>query len=290
MDDIAGEIRVEVGEGSAHIIIPVAARSHKALEIRDNPVVGSPAGPVDPETVVHFLPSVQRKHDVIALPVRPLRHLIVKSDSVRGQRKPEILVVLLLDGSGVRHRLFADVEIHQRLAPEEVHLQITAASGMLNQKVDGPPGRLEGHKALISVKCSLRREAVGAVQVAGVCDEKTERLDHRILTAEVAGRLLITVRRKQLSRGSQFFDVAEGIPDILLRCLRVHAAQLFDRLRLILSRVDEMDRVIGKPVRDMHAGAVDVKDDVVSVHLILVNHAFLLKKGCRNAFSPFRHI
>ena len=178
VEDVLCEVGVVVGEGAAHVVGAAGAGLHELLEVRHDPVIGAVSRPVDPEAVVDLLPAVQGEDHVVALPVGPLDDLIGETDAVGCEREAEVLVLLLLDGPCIGHQVLADLEVHQGLSAEEVHLQVPAKAGVLHEEVQRSLSGLKAHEALTAVKLSLGGKAVGAVQVAGVGNEETERLDH----------------------------------------------------------------------------------------------------------------
>ena len=80
------------------------------------------------EVIVDFLSAVKTENNVVALLVGKLNYIVVNKHTIGCKRKAEVLVVLLLDASGVGYNLFDHIEIHQRFAAEEVDLQIYPAS------------------------------------------------------------------------------------------------------------------------------------------------------------------
>lgn len=200
----------------------------------------------------------------MALLIGPLDDLIGDADAVGGEGEPEIFVVLLFDAAGVGHQLLADLKIHQRLAAEEVHLQIMPGAGMFHQKIQRPFAGLKAHQAGLAVELSLRRKAVGAVQIAGVRHVQAQRLDHIGAVLEVKGVAGVGVRGKELSLRRQLVDILKHIRHIL-RGGGIFFAQLRGNLLTRHSFFQQADGVIGQLVHRMDAAAVHVQHNVVAI-------------------------
>ena len=109
-------------------------------------------------------------------------------------------------------------KVHQRLAAEEVHLQVPATPGMFDEKVQRAPADLKGHQRAVAVVLSLAGKAVGAVEVAGVGDMQAERLDHARRCAFSGSPAMSgeCIGREQLARCAERLDLLEARLD--LRC------------------------------------------------------------------------
>ena len=272
VEDVLGEVRIVMREGTAHVVVLIAPLLHKVLEVGHNPVIAAAAGSVYTEAVVDLLPAVQAQHHIVALLIGPLDDLVINVHAVGGQGEAEILVVLLLHRTGIGHQLLADLEIHKGLAAEEVHLQIPAGAGILDQEIQGALTGFKAHEAGIAVELSLRGEAVFTVQVAGMGHQKTKGLHHSIPVFECAGNVLVNVLCKKLSAVDELLNVGEGILNGLRGSLRVQLGQLLFCRLPVESGVQQVDAVIGQLVRHMDTGAEYVNDDIVAIHLVLMNH------------------
>ena len=120
------KIGVCVGEGAPHVIVLSAPGGHQLLKFGDDPLPAAVSGVVHPVAVVDLLAAVQTEHHIAHLPVGKVDHILVDQKAVGGQSKAEILVVFLLNAPGVGHQILDHLEVHQRLAAEEIHLQIPA--------------------------------------------------------------------------------------------------------------------------------------------------------------------
>ena len=124
-----------------------------------------------------------------------------------------MLVVDLLLLPAVSYQVLHDLPVHQRLAAEEIHFQVPALSGILDQEIQRFLSHLIGHKRPASVVFAFFREAVFTRQVAVVGDVETERLHHRLPLLHFVNIVFIYVPREQTSflcqRGDRFQDVRQ---------------------------------------------------------------------------------
>ena len=112
------------------------------------------------------------------------------------------------------------------------------------------------------MKLSLGREAVLAVQIAGVGHMEAEGLDHGAAVLEVECLVGVGVLREQLPRLGQSVDIRQTFPDLFPG---IAALQKGFRLRAALSLVQQGDGIVGQLVHGVDAAAVDVQNDIVSV-------------------------
>ena len=250
--NILQKVGVGMGEGAAHIIAPVAAGPDKALELRHDALPASVAGVVHAESVMDLLPPVQGQDHVVALAVGKFDHLVVHEHAVRGQGEAEMLAGLRLDGAGVGDQVLDDLEVHQRLTAEEVHLQIPPGPGVLHQIVERALADLEGHQGAVAVIFALAGEAIGAVEIAGVGHVQAERLDDAgSLGLELSGHGLVDVGREQLARLAQGLDLSAGRLQFLQgRLVRVAVVDRGDQYVAGRGFV-VLDQVIGDLVNDV---------------------------------------
>ena len=124
VEDIIGEIGVEMRVSAAHVIALLSSGIREFLKQRDYAVITSLSFVIDPEPVVYLFPAVEAQYHVVALLIGPLDHFISDAHAVCSQSEAEILFLLFLYASGVSDQLLADLEIHQRLSAKKVHFQI----------------------------------------------------------------------------------------------------------------------------------------------------------------------
>ena len=263
-------------EGAAHVVVPAAARRDELLELRHDLVPAAVARVVDAVAVVDFTAPVEAQHDVAHLAVCKVDHVVVDQHAVRRQREAEILVAFLFAAARVGDELLDDVEVHQRLAAEEIDLQIAAAARMLDQKVERLAADLERHDGAVAVVLALAREAVGAVEVAGVRHVQAQRLDDvRALLLERAGDRLKGVRREELAVRFELLDLVAAFENVLLGhvlaaavFLEHRGADLRARARLI-----HADDVVGDLVHNVHRAGTDVQHNVEPAEFVAMYHS-----------------
>lgn len=126
---------------------------------------------------MHFLPAVQRQNDVLHLRVEKFDRVVVEEQSVGGRRKEEALAALCRLFLGVCNSRLDDVQIHERLAAEEVNLEHLSCAAVPDEEVDRLFGGLRAHHLARGVIGALVRKAVLAAKIAVVADMQAERLD-----------------------------------------------------------------------------------------------------------------
>ena len=125
--------------------------------------------------------------------------------------------------AAVGHQLFDHVKVHQRLAAEEVHFQVAAGAGVLDQEIHGPLAHLKAHQGTVALVAALRGKAVGAVQVAGVRHMQAERLDHGAAVLEVERHVLVDIGAPQLAGFLQAGHVIDALAQVGLGDVRAVA-------------------------------------------------------------------
>ena len=138
------------------------------------------AGVVLAEAVVDFLAAVQAQDHVVALLVAEVDDIIVNEHAVGGHGEAEVLIVDLLLLTAVGNQLFDHVKVHQRFAAKKVHFKVAAGAGVFDQEVHGTLAHFKAHQRTVALIAALRSKAVGAVQVAGVCNMQAQGLDHGV--------------------------------------------------------------------------------------------------------------
>ena len=289
MEDVVGEVGVVVGVGAAHVIVLVAALFHKLLELRHDGVIAAVACVVLAEAVMDFLAAIEAQHDIVALLVAEVDDIVVDEHTVGGHGEAEVLVVDLLLLAAVGDELFDHVEVHQRLAAEEIDLEVAAGAGVLDEEVHSPLAHLEAHQGAVALIAALRGEAVGAVEVAGVGDVEAERLDHRLAVLEVESHVLVDVGSPKLAGGFQRGHILEALAQVGLGDVGAVGILCQHGGHDLVGRVFFVHRndVVSHVVHDMDRAAAAVQHDVISVQLILMYHFILQSiiaiKKCRPA-------
>ena len=191
--------------------------------------------------------------------------------------------------AAVGHQLFHHVEVHQRLAAEEIDLEVAAGAGVLDEEVHSPLAHLEAHQGAVALIAALRGEAVGAVEVAGVGDVEAERLDHRLAVLEVERHVLVDVGSPKLAGGFQRGHILEALAQVGLGDVGAVGILCQHGGHDLVGRVFFVHRndVVSHVVHDMDRAAAAVQHDVISVQLILMYHFILQSiiaiKKCRPA-------
>ncbi len=210
--------------------------------------------------------------------VGELDHLVVHQHAVGRQRKAEILAGFLLPPAGIGHKALHDVPVHQRLAAEEVHLEIGMRAAVLNQKIQRALAHVKRHQRPLAVILALTGKAVGAVQVAGVRHVQAQRLHVRLTALEVDGEVAVFVLGVQLSGILQGADVVHQPTKLLFVHVGARAVlhQKLGNDLVLRARFIQRNRVIRHVVHHVHRAGEHVQHDIVSIQLILVNHSFPL--------------
>ena len=195
---------------------------------------------------------------------------------VKGE--PEVLAVLLFHAARVFHQLLDHVPVHQRLAAEEVDLQVAALAGMLDKEIQRALAHLKAHQRAVAVVLALAGEAVGAVQVAGVRDVQAQRLDHVAgALLEGAGHRREGIRGEELAARLERRHVADAKADVLLgHVLAIAVFGHHGRDDLVRRRgFKHRDDVVGHVVHGMDGAGAGIQHDVVAVELVLMKHVVL---------------
>ena len=264
MEEVVREVGVVVRVGASHVIALVPARGDKALEVRHDALVAAVSGDVHAEAVVDLLAAVEGEDDVVHLAVAELRYLVVEQDTVSGEGEAEVLARVLLYGARVGDEVLYDLPVHERFAAEEVHLEVPARAGVLDEEVERPPADLEGHERPLTVVLALTGEAVGAVEVAGVGDVEAEGLYHPRALLVLACELFVVVGGEELVRCLERGDVVEAFEHILARDHGVLCAYRGADLVRCAGLVHFND-VIGDVVHEVDRAGGGIEDDVVAV-------------------------
>ena len=134
---------------------------------------------------------------------------------------------------------------------------------------------------MLAAEISLCGKAVTAVQIAGVGNQKTERLDDSIALFEVKCLVRIGLPGKKLALPAQDRDILQGLLHLLLSdALRRKLLQKLTSDLVVAfapsALIDQADRLIGERIRHMDTSAVDIKNNVVTIEFVLMNHIVLL--------------
>ena len=289
--DILHEIGIRMGKRAADIVIFAAARFDKTLKLRNDGVPASAPRVIDAQTVVDLAASVKAEHHVRHFAVCKVDHIVVDEHSVRREREAEILFFLLFDAARIHDELLHDIPIHERLAAEEVHLEIPPCSRIFNEKIERAPTDVKAHQRAVAVKFALTCEAVGAVQIAGVGDVKAERFyDIPAFRLEHVRHRLERVLGEQLSLILQSADIRKTFGDITVADTVVFSGERGDDLILSESAARHGYYFIGGIVHGVNGAGTGVKNYVVPVQFVLMYHliTFLSSQTVRGGAEPVR--
>ena len=196
MHHIFGKIQVFSGKCTANVIFFLIPALRQPLELGNDQVVAAAAAREGPHPVIDLLSPVQTQHHIVHLPVDKLLYLLIEQYSVGGQRKPEMLVILLLQVSSIGYQLFHCLPVHERLASEEIHLQIVPVPRILNQEVQRLPAYLRGHHGAPPVVFPFLCKTILAGKVAVMGNMEAQCLDHCLALLHFVYIILINVLGK----------------------------------------------------------------------------------------------
>ena len=279
-EDVVREVGIEMSEGAAHVVVLPAAGLHQFLEFRDDPLPAAVAGIVDAGAVVDLFASVEAQDHVRHLFVAVVDDVVVDEHAVRRDREAEVFPRLLLDGPAVIDGLFDDIPVHEGLAAEEVDFEVPPCPGMGHEEVHRLFGHFKAHERPVAVVLALAREAVFAVEVAGVGDVEAQGLDD--VTAaffELAGEGFIGVRGVELLVIFEVAYIADALEDLVLVDIFAFPVLLHhggDDLLLRVVRV-QRDDVVGDVVHRVDRPRTGIEYDVVPVQFILMKQSASLQ-------------
>ena len=124
--------------------------------------------------------------------------------------------MFLLDLARICNELFADLEVHERLAAKEVDLEVVPRARILDEEIKRPLSHVKTHESRLAVELSLCCKAVGTVQVAGVRNMQAERLHDRAALLEIKCLRFEDVLREEFSRFREFVNLIQDLGGIAL--------------------------------------------------------------------------
>ena len=158
---------------ASHVIILAASCLYKLLKLRNYALPASVSGIIHSETVMNLLASVKTQDNIAHFLVSKFYNLVIYKHAVGGQRKSEILALILLYRTCVQDELLYHIPVHERLTTEEIHLKIMPRAGILNKKIESTLTGLKAHNSTFARIPALTCKAVGAVQITGMSNMKT---------------------------------------------------------------------------------------------------------------------
>ena len=181
--------------------------------------------------------------------------------------------LLLLTSIG--HQVLDHLPVHQRLASEEVHLQIPAASGIGNEEIQGLLAHLVRHQRSAAMVLALLRKAVAAGQIAVMGDVQAQGLDYSRTLLEINDFILICIFRKEDALTGQLLHIFQHLADV---ALGPAVLQFRDNLIRLTGLVYQADNLVSQLVHHMDSPAVHVQDDVISIIIVTMYHVVSLNK------------
>ena len=173
---------------------------------------------------------------------------------------------LLLPAIG--HQILDYLPVHQRLAAEEIHLQIMPVSGIGNQKIQSLLSCLIAHQRPASVVFSFLRKAVAAGQIAVMGDMKAQCFYHCGTLFEINDLVLIGIFREKRSLVFQHLHIIQHFPDILFRPSVLQLCHDILRSAVLIQAY----HLIGQLIHHMNSSAVHIQNNVVTVVIIAMYH------------------
>ena len=122
--------------------------------------------------------------------------------------------LLLLPAIG--YQILYHLPVHQRLASEEVHLQIPAASRIRNQEVQRLLSYLVGHQCSASVVFALLRKAVAAGQITVMGNMQAQSLHYGRTLLEINDLVLVCIFCKEDALFFKLLHIFQYFADIAL--------------------------------------------------------------------------
>ena len=210
----------------------------------------------------------------MALFICKLNNVVVNKHTVCREGETEVFVVFLLNASCVGDNSLYNVKVHQRFSAEEIDLEVNPAARVLDKKVDSPLAHFKAHQSAFAVVFSLTCKAVFAVEVAGVSDMQTKRLNNRVAFFKVKGKVFILILGKEFAVLLKLLNVVNAITNFLLGNLGIvpvlveHCGDNLGFIRVFI----HFYNIVSELVNKVNAAAVYVEHDVVAVKFVLMYH------------------
>ena len=220
MHDIIGEIKIIFRKCTADIIFLVPSLGDKLLILRNDYVIAALLVGGRAQTVVYFFSAVERENDVRHLAVDKINTVIVEQNTVCSHCETEVLVVLFLDRSCILDNFFNNIEIHERLAAEEIKFEVVSVCGMFDKEIYRSLADLKRHKLSAVTKIALSGKAILATEIAVVRYVEAHRLYRRL--GEHIRKGSVGIFREERIVITQSLEFGISVDDILLIKPLVH--------------------------------------------------------------------
>ena len=261
------------GERAACIVVEVrVALVHQRLELRHDGVIAARTGYRLAELVVDLTAAVERQHAVVHVLIDILALVLIEQQTVGGDGEAELLVILLLQAAGIIDRLGNGIPRHERLATEEIDLDVVTHAGTRDNKVDGLLGDLGRHDLAALTKVAGGCKAVLAAQVAVVRYMQAQSLD-RCIHRNVAAYVDVVILREQLTGLFQLVQLVICLADLVRGVVR---QGVDDALRTGITHVfiQQSGHCIADIIEQMYRARVDIEHEIQPFFLITMNHLF----------------
>lgn len=94
---------------------------------------------------MYLLAPIKAQYNVAHFLIGKIYNVVVNKHAVRGKREAEVFVFFLFYAARIGYKLLHNIEIHQRLAAEEVHFKIVPRAGVFNKEVKRALADLVAH-------------------------------------------------------------------------------------------------------------------------------------------------
>ena len=127
MYDILCKVQVLAGEGTTCVVVQLGITLlDQLLELGHDDIVAAGARNGLAHLVVDRRTAIERQNYVIHVGVDVVDFLVVEQQAVGGDGEAELLAVLVLDRTRIINGLLDRIPCHERLAAEEVNLDVAA--------------------------------------------------------------------------------------------------------------------------------------------------------------------
>ena len=220
MHDIISEVKVIFCKRTADIIFLVPSLGDKLLILRNDYVIAALFIDSRAQTVVYFFSAVERENDVRHLAVDKVNAVIVEQNTVCSHCETEVLIVLFLDRSCILDNFFNNIEIHERLAAEEIKFEVVSVCGMFDKEIYRSLADLERHELSAVAEIALSGKAILTAEIAVVRYVEAHRLYRRLSEHICKGSVGILGEKRIVITQSLEFGIS--VDDILLIKPLVH--------------------------------------------------------------------
>ena len=128
MENVVGEVCIEVSEGASHIVVLTVTAVYKLLEFGQKLVIAALACIVYSEFIVNIFSAVKTENNVAHFLVGKFNNLIVNTHTVGGEGEAEVFVLFLFNASCLFIKLFHNIPVEKRLTAEEVNLKVSSCA------------------------------------------------------------------------------------------------------------------------------------------------------------------